>query len=244
MRKYFVSLPILLFFFSYPVYSQNDSTLFLRWQKTDEMIRDVKIDKDEAIDSIRNFVKAGVVFCKSAGIPFTNREDWVFPEAGWTKVEYRTNGKDYKDSTFDYFQGAEFHGHPAHDIFILDNDSDGIEDVTGKPVDAVAMVSGVIISTYTSWQPDNIMRSGNYVKLFDPGSQSIFYYSHLDSVFVHAGQIVNAGEKLANVGRTGRKAFRGMTHLHIAYYKIEDGYPRPVDIIEDLYSAEKKSINK
>jgi murein DD-endopeptidase MepM/ murein hydrolase activator NlpD len=79
------------------------------------------------------------------------------------------------------------------------------------------------------------------VKLFDPESESIFYYSHLDSVFVHAGQIVNAGEKLAYVGRTGRKAFRGKTHLHIAYYKIEDGYPKPVDIIEDLYSAERRN---
>jgi hypothetical protein len=151
MIKYFVTLSLLFFFFSYPVYSQNDSTIFLRWQKTDELIRDVKIDKDEGIDSIRNYVKLGVEFCNSAGIPFTKRENWIFPEAGWTKVEYRTNGKDYKDSTFDYFQGAEFLGHPAHDIFILDNDSNGIEDVTGKPVDAVAMVSGVIISTYTSW---------------------------------------------------------------------------------------------
>ena len=162
MIKYFTVLPILLFFFSYPVYSQNDSTLFLRWQKTDDMIRDAKIEKDAAIDSIRNYVKLGVEFCRSAGVPFTKRENWIFPEAGWTKVEFRTNGKDYKDSAFDYFQGAEFHGHPAHDIFILDNDSNGIEDITGKPVDAVAMVNGVIISTYTSWRPDNIMRSGNY----------------------------------------------------------------------------------
>lgn len=240
MRKHLVTLTLLTSLLCLSAFSQTDSTLFLRWQKTDDMIRDVKIDKDGAIDSIRNYVKLGVEFCKSAGIPFTKREDWIFPESGWTKVEYRTNGKDYKDSAFDYFQGAEFHGHPAHDIFILDNDSNGVEDVTGKLVDAAAMVNGVIISTYSSWQPDNIMRSGNYVKLFDPESKSIFYYSHLDSVFVHTGQVVNAGEKLANVGRTGRKAFRGKTHLHIAYYKIEDGYPKPVDIIEDLYSAEKR----
>jgi hypothetical protein len=160
--------------------------------------------------------------------------------SGYTSTSYRSDGKDYKDEKFDYFQGGNSHGHPAHDIFILDSDSNIVEDATGKKVDATAMVSGVIINIKNDWVPPDMGRGGNFVKLFDPVSKAIFYYSHLDSVAVTPGQIVRAGEKIGVVGRTGRKAFRGKTHLHIAYYKIVNGHPRPVDILQDLYDSEKR----
>jgi hypothetical protein len=159
---------------------------------------------------------------------------------GWTTIVYRTGGKDYRDQKFDYFQGGESKGHPAHDVFILDKDSNGVEDRTGKKIEATAMVSGVVVSILNDWKPGNSLRSGNYVKLFDPVSEAIFYYSHLDTVFVRVGQIVRAGEPVGLVGRTGRKAVRGKTHIHIAYYKIKGGRPIPEDFIEDLYAAEKR----
>lgn len=223
----------------------QSSDIFLRWDATDKLIRDKKIEKEAAIDSIKKFImiclpvpQAGEERSDEA-IPLTKRKDWKFPLAGYIAISYRKNGNDYNDSKYDYFQGGEYHGHPAHDIFILDRDSNGIEDVTGKKVTAEAVISGVIISTQTNWKPGNSLRSGNYVKIFDPSSRGIFYYSHLDSIFVSVGQFVKAGEDIAFVGRTGRKAVRGRTHLHIAYYKINDGYPEPEDIIEDLYRAEK-----
>jgi len=154
-------------------------------------------------------------------------------------VVYRSDGLDYKDELFDYFQGGEYHGHPAHDLFILDNDSNGVEDSTGRKIEAVSMVNGFIISVFKDWKPGDYLRSGNYVKIFDPKSQAIFYYSHLDSVFVKPGDVVKAGDPVAYIGRTGRKAFHGKTHLHIAYYKIDDGYPEPKDILTELLLAEK-----
>jgi hypothetical protein len=204
------------------------------------LIRDNKIDKDDAIDSIKIYVKIAKQELSLPGFIPTKKEGWVYPMTGWTWNSYRTNGKDYKAERFDYFQGGEFHGHPAHDIFILDKDSNGIEDSTGEKVKAVSMVNGAVISLYNEWKPSNFLRSGNYVKIFDPETEAIFYYSHLDTVFVKVGDIVNAGEPVGYVGRTGRKALRGKTHLHIAYYKIINGYPKPVDIIEELYGAEKK----
>ncbi len=215
-------------------------TVFDRWHKTDQLIRDRKIDKDDAIDSILMYVPLAVQDFKTRDIPATKRADWVFPMIGWTSVTYRTGGKDYKDAGFDYFQGGEFTGHPAHDIFIIDKDTNVFEDSTGLKVYATAMVTGIVISTYGTWFRADYLRSGNYVKLFDPETKAIFYYSHLDSVFVEPGQLVIAGEPVGYVGRTGRKAIKGKTHIHIAYYKIEDGEPVPLDIIKDLYIAEKK----
>ncbi len=220
------------------------SPVFERWHKTDQLIRDRKIDEDDAKDSIAMYVKLGVLEFKQLGVTGTTRNNWVFPMFGFTWTGYRTDGKDYKDEDFDYFQGGEFHGHPAHDIFILDKDTNCIEDSTGKEVYAVAMVNGIVLSKYDTWFRADYLRSGNYVKLFDPESKAIFYYSHLDSVFVNVGQYVKAGEPIGYVGRTGRKAIKGKTHIHIAYYKIDDGHPIPEDIIEDLYKAEKKMINK
>jgi len=222
-------------------YSQTDKSLFERWSKTDDLIWDTKIGRDAAVDSIAHYVPLAVKFCKAVGVKFTERKDWVFPMKGYTKISYRRDGNDYKDSRFDYFQGGESHDHPAHDIFIQDIDANTLEDSTGKHVDALAMVSGVVFWTVSDWKPGDFGRGGNSVKLFDPESQAMFYYSHLDSVTVKVGDIVKAGDKVGTIGRTGRKAVKGKTHLHIAYYPIIDGEPEPEDFIQDLYNAEKRA---
>lgn len=219
----------------------NAQSIFERWHKTDQLIRDRKIDEDDAMDSIKMYVKLGVKEFRAYGIPGTKRSDWVFPMSDFTWSSYRTDGKDYKDRFFSYFQGGEFKGHPAHDIFVLDKDTNTFEDSTGRQVPAIAMVTGIVISTYGTWFRADFLRSGNYIKLFDPESKAMFYYSHLDSVFVKPGDIVKAGDKIGYIGRTGRKAIRGKTHIHIGYYKIDDdGEPIPEDIIEDLYLAQSK----
>lgn len=230
---------IAIFMLSTDSFSQVLS-IFDRWHATDQLIRDRKIDEDDAMDSIRLYVKLGKQEFKTRDVRGTKRSDWVFPMSGWTSVSYRSGGKDYKDDRFDYFQGGEFKGHPANDIFILDENKDVIEDSAGTKINATAMVTGIVISTYNKWFKQDYLRSGNYVKLFDPESEAIFYYSHLDTVFVTPGQLVIAGEPLGYVGRTGRKAINGRTHIHIAYYRIDDGHPIPEEIINDLYKAEKR----
>lgn len=220
------------------VITQQQSVLS-RWNNVDTLIRDRKIPKDDAIDSLSNLVTLTIEYCKNQQLSFTPRNEWVYPMAMFTKISYRDNGKDFRTDYFDYFEGAEFYGHPAHDVFILDKDSNSIEDSTGKYVYAVAMASGVIITAYDRWRIGDKMRAGNYVNLFDPQGEGVFYYSHLDSVFVKSGDIVRAGEVIGYVGRTGRKAVFGKTHIHISYYKITNGYPEPIDIIKDLYRAER-----
>lgn len=219
----------------------QDSGLFARWNKTDLLIMDVKIPKDDAIDSINKYVTDANEYFSKTGLKTTTRDKWVFPMKNWTSVSYRSGGKDYGDVYFDYFQGGESHNHPAHDIFILDKDSNGVEDSTGQKVEAVSIINGIVFTILSDWKKGDFGRAGNYVKIYDPESEAMFYYSHLDSVFVKTGQVVKAGDPVGYVGRTGRKAIGGRTHLHIAYYPIYNGYPEPENFIDDLYLAEKKA---
>lgn len=238
ISKYFYKLFCFFLFYQLSTSVAQDN-LYERWHQTDLLIRDKKIDRDAAIDSVVLYIELALKQAKTLDIEYTKRKDWAFPMEGYTLITYRSNGQDYRDKGFDYFQGGESKGHPAHDIFILDKDSNALEDSTGEKVFARSMVTGYIITTLPGWKPGNVLRSGNYVKIFDPYSEAMFYYSHLDTVFVKPGQFVKAGEKIGYVGRTGRKAINGRTHLHIAYYKIEDGEPIPEEFINDLRKCEQ-----
>ena len=46
-------------------------------------------------------------------------------------------------------------------------------------------------------------------------------YAHLDSINVHVGQIVKAGQQIATVGDTGfvRKSGKDASHLHFEIYQ-------------------------
>ena len=64
----------------------------------------------------------------------------------------------------------------------------------------------------------------------------MFYYAHNRAVLVKPGDVVRPGEVIAIVGRSGRNASapRSPTHLHVMFLAIDDGYPRPRDIYQDL----------
>ena len=167
MKKNKILFFLMLLITSAGIFSQDKPDIIIRWSKTDNLIWDRKIDRDDAVDSIAVYVPLAVKFCKEKGVKFTKKNQWAFPMKGYTKISYRTSGKDYKDERFDYFQGGESKGHPAHDVFILDNDSNVVEDSTGKKVEASAMVSGVIIAVKNNWKTGDFGRCGNYVMLFD-----------------------------------------------------------------------------
>ena len=158
---------------------------------------------------------------------FRKVEKWVFPVKGYSARDmggWKGNGyrEDiyYGGSTirgFSFFDGNRHGGHPAHDIFIRDRDRDCRDDRTKKPVDAVAMMDGIVLSLRKGWKPDSPQRGGNYVNLYHPAEGYISYYAHLDEVTVEPGQFVRAGEKVGTVGRSGRNSQprRSPTHLHL-----------------------------
>lgn len=238
---------VLIFIFSSSVntlYSQYDK-LFVTcnlWNKLDEKIKTGTINKEEAYSLLKKYEVDILKSVKETKFPMVARENWVFPLKNFTKISYRDGGNDYKLKEYDYFQGSNSKGHPAHDIFILDDNKDLLDDSTLKPVDVVSMSSGVVVATDTTWKPGSKLRGGLYVKVYDVINRGIFYYSHLSKVTVWPGDILNAGDKIGEVGRTGRKAIleNGKTHLHISFLKSVNGYPTPEEIIEDLRNSENK----
>ncbi|MEO6693912.1 MAG: M23 family metallopeptidase [Ignavibacteria bacterium] len=217
-----------------------------KWDALDDKIINSTIDEDEAIELMYSYEPLlKKYFYKNNGITVA-RQNWVFPLKNFTSIYYREKGNDYREDKYDYFQGSNTKGHPAHDIMILDSNKDLFDDITLSPVDVVSMSSGVVVATDSTWEPGSLLRGGKYVKIFDVNNNGLFYYSHLSNVNVRPGDIVNAGDKIGEVGRTGRKAIApsGKTHLHVAFLRFEEGYPIPEDIIDDLRRSEKNLIKK
>ena len=237
-------LAVLMAMISISAQAQHDTSplIGVMWNDVDRKILTKSIEKDEAVELLKEYERQVKAFFRKMGGNIVNRKDWVFPLKNYSTITYRDEGNDFLLGEYDYFQGSNTKGHPAHDIMINDANKDLLDDSTGKPVDVVSMGSGVVISVDTTWVPGSKLRGGKFVKIFDVTNNGIFYYSHLSKVFVYPGLIVNAGEKIGEVGRTGRKTILpgGKTHLHIGYLKSEEGYPVPEEFIDDLRRSELK----
>ncbi|MBK8551490.1 MAG: M23 family metallopeptidase [Ignavibacteria bacterium] len=229
-------------------FSQTEigNNVCIKWDKLDKQIINQTIDIDDAIELMEEYEPQIISYFKKSNGENVSRENWVFPLNNLATFYFRDNGNDYRVTGYDYFQGSNTKGHPAHDIMILDKNKDLLDDSTLRPVDIVSMCSGVVVATDSTWAVGSLLRGGKYVKIFDVTTNGLFYYSHLSVVSVKPGDIVNAGDKIGEVGRTGRKAIlpEGKTHVHVAYLKSEDGYPVPEDIIKDLRRAEKNFVSK
>ncbi|GAB3511608.1 hypothetical protein GCM10027341_51370 [Spirosoma knui] len=166
---------------------------------------------------------------------------FAFPIRGYTPSAIGgTHGEGYRGTGFDLFDYAVRGSHPAQDIFITDRNQDIADDRTGRPVDILAMSSGLVIGIETAWQPGSEYRGGNWIWVYDPTLHGLFYYAHNSQVDVAPGQWVQAGEKLAEMGRTGYNAYktRSPTHLHLMYLQIKpDGLPQPLNTYEWLLTA-------
>jgi murein DD-endopeptidase MepM/ murein hydrolase activator NlpD len=166
---------------------------------------------------------------------------FVFPVRNYRPREsIGGKGRGYRASGFDLFDMNVKGSHPAHDIFVRDKNQDNLDDRTWQPVDVLAFSSGIVVATEHSWKYDNELRGGNWVWIYDPCLDGLFFYAHNNVVNVATGQWVNAGEKIAEMGRSGFNAYqkRSPTHLHLMYLSLdEDAYPEPYDTYQWLLNA-------
>jgi peptidoglycan LD-endopeptidase LytH len=232
---------ILIFFSSQYLYSDSLS-VFDKWNTLDKIIALKQIAKKDAIDLLNKYeITVSEYFYRNGGkeIYFT---DWLFPLKNFSYISYHKNGNDYNEKYYDYFDGNSSWNHPANDICIADTNNDCLDDFTCNPVDVVSMSGGIVIATDTTWEPGSILRAGKYIRIFDVTNKNLFYYSHLKSVNKKPGDIVKPGDKIGEVGRTGRTMILsdGITHLHIALLHIVDGYPYPEPLIEDFKRLSNK----
>lgn len=209
------------------------------WQKFETSVRDGLIDKTTARRDLPVIMAA--VEDLARHYSFTPRGRWVFPVAGYSLSAIAgKNGNDYQPDIiygvspikgYDFFDGNRHGGHPAHDIFIRDNNQDCLDDHTHKPVAAVAAVDCLVLETYTGWYSASQLRGGNVVWLYNPNLKMIFYYAHLDKVMVKPGQFLKAGEVIGTIGRTGFSAYKktSPTHLHLMLLQYLDYKFKPVN---------------
>ncbi len=155
-----------------------------------------------------------------------------FPLMGFDFRAVGGYGSGYIPRGYDLFDQAKKGSHPAHDIFMKDKNQDSRDDRTGDYVSVLSTTNGVVIATENGWQTGSEYRGGNYIWIYDTTNGGLWYYAHQREIYVKAGQVVRAGQKIALVGRTGFNAAmpRSDTHLHMTYLRIdEEGNPFPVN---------------
>lgn len=165
----------------------------------------------------------------------------VFPLLGKNYRSVGGNGQGFRGNGFDLFDHTVSGSHPAHDIFIYDRNHDCIEDTSGEYIGVVAVSGGVVIANEMDWHEGMDFRGGNYVWLYDFQTGGLWYYAHLREVYVYPGQLVKAGDKIGEVGRSGFNAIanRSDTHLHLMHLAMNDeNLPRPMDTFGWLKNAE------
>lgn len=200
-------------------------------------IRDGHIARADALSQIRILLPRIRAWFDTHGGIVAPPDTWRFPLEGYGAGDIGgTRGSGYVADGYDYFDGYKSHGHPGHDIFIHDRNQDDLDDGTGKPVNVLSISSGVVVAEATDWAPDSVLRGGRYIYVYDPLANGMFYYAHNRSVLVKPGDVVRPGQVIATAGRSGRNAAapRSPTHLHIMFLAMDDGYPKPRDIYQDL----------
>ncbi|MCB0726171.1 MAG: M23 family metallopeptidase [Ignavibacteriae bacterium] len=220
------------------------SDIALRWFPIVTLIRDDKIEKQAAIDSMYKFTNEVWEFLEANiqrnKIKKYSVDEWVFPVKGYTPAAIGgRNGSGYVPGNFDFFVQSSY-GHPAHDIFINDRDQDCLDDATNEPVEILSMSGGIVVETRKDWTTDRMdIKGGNIVYVYDNYTNGLFYYAHLKEVYVNVGDFVKPGTELGIMGRTGANAYpsRSPTHLHIMYVRSVDGDLIPEDIYGDLLNA-------
>ncbi|MDZ4710918.1 MAG: M23 family metallopeptidase [bacterium] len=214
------------------------------WKPIMVDVREAKLSRNDAVDLMNRFTNQLWDFMEARIKAKKTRkysvEEWVFPVKGYTPNAIGgSGGSGYVPSGFDFFE-VNSGGHPAHDVFIDDNNQDCIDDGTGDQVKILSMSGGIVVETRKDWTTERMdLRGGNIVYVYDNYTNGFFYYAHLKDVNVNVGELVKPGLVLGTMGRTGKNAYpsRSPTHLHIMYLRSFDGDLRPENIYPDLVKA-------
>jgi len=206
------------------------------WNSLQQAVRDGTMGREDArgeiirLDARLREAYAG----KSVRSPFH------FPVKGYGPDSIGgERGSGFRPAGYNFYDGNRHGGHPAHDLFIRDNSGDGLDDVTGGPVEVVSMSDGVVIGVNPSWEHPSAIRGGIYLWVYDPADGLYYYYAHLALVFVAPGDRLKAGDTIALLGRTGKNAWprRSPTHLHFMCLAFDKGRMTPRDSYRHLLEA-------
>ena len=240
VNKYFCILIIIKF--SVCVQAQSKLACYAdSFNILNTRIRDQTIGKAKARKLAAHYLNQIKVNYNSTQVLSPPDPEWYFPLNGYDrKAIGGINGNGYIPKGYNYFDGNNHLGHPAHDIFIRDANQDLMDDRSQRDVPVVSITSGVVVAIEKYWKPDSELRGGKYIYIFDPVNQLLFYYAHNSTVQVQVCDVITAGKVIGTVGRSGKNAFkkRSPTHLHLMVLKTENNnFLNPVNIYEKLKTA-------
>ena len=219
-------------------------TLATKFDSINTLVRDNNIDKLQALKKIQRILPELQTTYSHLRHDTAKQEKWIFPVEGYSSKNIGgTHGDGYIPSGYDYFLGNKHGGHPAQDIFIYDKNQDSKDDRTGKFVNVLSVCKGVVVALEKEWDSTSIQRGGKYIWIYAPAENALYYYAHNNKVFVNIGQLINAGDTIATVGRTGLNAFkkRSLTHLHFMKLVLDkEYYPKPVNTYKNLILINNK----
>ena len=166
---------------------------------------------------------------------------FAFPVRGYTTSAIGgTHGEGFRGRGFDLFDYNVRGSHPAQDIFITDRNQDDIDDKTGKPVDVLAMSTGLVLAIETAWKPGSEYRGGNWIWVYDPNLNGLVLLRPQQPGNVIPGQWVHLDKNYPKWADTGFNAYkaRSPTHLHLMYLQIQpNGLPEPLNTYQWLLAA-------
>ncbi len=216
---------------TFPYSFYDDQILLNRFKTMLVNVREQKVSPSEAENEFIEIFK-GI----KDGYPNALKEEeasiLAFPLTKSNIDAVGGKGSGYFVKNFNLFDYSVNGSHPAHDIFIFDPNQDCIDDRKNEYVDIVSVGNGIVMAIEKDWTDSSAFRGGNYVWVYDFERGGLWYYAHHRKVVVDVGQIVKAGDKLGEVGRTGfnARSKRSDTHLHLMYLKInQDFLPEPMD---------------
>lgn len=227
-----------------PAENNNLAAACASYDELNRRIRDGKIAVAAArIEFAQRLSDVRKEYYRRGGRDYAATE-WVFPLAGHDLRSIgggRNHG--FVPGGYDFFNGNRHGGHPALDIFIRDRNQDSRDDRTGQPVRVLSLTGGVVVALEREWETSSSLRGGKYIWIYDPANDLLVYYAHNEQLQVQLGQIVEPGQPLATVGRSGLNAAkrRSPTHLHFSVLRLVSGQPQPLNVYSDLQRAGKVS---
>ena len=160
--------------------------------------------------------------------PLEKRWQWMFPLPGHDSGAF---GESYQPDGYRFLDGPKAVGHPYLRIYLRDRERDGKDDRTQQPAPVVSATQGVVVAAEKFWKEEGDPNPwGNYVMVLDQQLKLFFLYGNLGKLRVSPGQLVEKGEVLGWLGRTGRdiNPKRLGTQLRFQVHSFDDGLFYPV----------------
>jgi murein DD-endopeptidase MepM/ murein hydrolase activator NlpD len=159
--------------------------------------------------------------------PREGRWQWMFPLAGHDDDAF---GDSYQPDGFRFLDGPAAKGFPYLRIYLRDRDRDGNDDRTKKPAPVVSASEGVVVASEKFWKEGHPCPWGNFVMVLDQNAKQFFIYGNLSKLRAGPGQLLEKGEVLGWLGRSGEgiDARRLGTQLRFQVHSYDDALFYPV----------------